>query len=340
MSAERVPSGRRRIAVLLVLAAAAVGVAALRISIGRAWAGDGWRIEFGWPSQAVAGFRLNAIAVASTVGASLAVSGLFLQGLLRNPLASPFVLGLSSGATLGLAISMWATVSLGAIAFEGLGSVVPAFLGAMATLAVVSLAGRRRGGLDPLTLVLAGVVVSSVCGALLMLVHHLLPPGTRGDLIAWTMGRIDEQPDLRLLAGAAAILAATLVAGTLFASSLDAALLGEEEARSIGVPLGRLRWMLLIGAGVLAAASVALAGPIAFVGLVAPHAARLLVGPAHRRLVPATALCGVVLLVGADAARQPIDLGAGRLPVGVLTAIVGGPAFLWLLHRGRLEGWS
>ncbi|MGA1393514.1 MAG: iron chelate uptake ABC transporter family permease subunit, partial [Phycisphaerales bacterium] len=85
---------------------------------------------------------------------------------------------------------------------------------------------------------------------------------------------------------------------------------------------------------------VAIAGPIAFVGLVAPHAARILVGPAPRWLVPASALCGVILLVGADVARQPIDLGAGRLPIGVLTAILGGPAFLWLLHRGRLEGWS
>ncbi len=90
----------------------------------------------------------------------------------------------------------------------------------------------------------------------------------------------------------------------------------------------------------LAASAVAIAGPIGFIGLIAPHAARLLVGVRHRLVVPATALCGVVLLVGADAARQPIDFGAGRLPVGVLTALLGGPAFLWLLHRGRLEGWS
>ncbi len=325
---------------LFVLLAVAIAVSLLRLSIGRLWTGDGWRLDLGMPDDAVAGFRMNALAVAATVGASLAISGLFLQGLLRNPLASPFVLGLSSGATLGLAIAMWFAVAFGFAPFVGLGSVVPAFFGAMATLAIVALAGRRRGGLDPITLVLAGVVVSSVCGALLMLVHHLLPPGTRGDLIAWTMGRIDEQPDHRLLVGAAAILTLAVVVAWTNSRSLDVALLGEDEARSIGLPLATLRWALLLGAGVLAASAVAIAGPIAFVGLVAPHAARILVGPAHRWLLPATVLCGAILLVGADVARQPIDLGAGRLPIGVLTAILGGPAFLWLLHRGRLEGWS
>ena len=340
MSGVRVASSGRRSAMIFALVAIALAIAMVRLAAGRVWTGDGWRLEFGMPESAVAGFRLNALAVASTVGASLAVSGLFLQGLLRNPLASPFVLGLSSGATLGLAVAMWLALAFGFAPFAGLGSVVPAFAGAMGTLAIVSLAGRRRGGLDPITLVLAGVVVSSVCGALLMLVHHLLPPGTRGDLIAWTMGRIDEQPDPRLLAGAATILVATVMLGWWLARSLDVALLGDDEARSVGLGLGAWRWGLLIGAGVLAASAVAIAGPIAFVGLVAPHAARILVGPAHRWLVPASALCGAILLVGADVARQPIDLGAGRLPIGVLTAILGGPAFLWLLHRGRLEGWS
>ncbi|MFZ9692151.1 MAG: FecCD family ABC transporter permease [Phycisphaerales bacterium] len=340
MSGVRVASEGRRSALVAVLVVMALATAGLRLSIGRIWTGDGWQLEFGLPGEAVVGFRLGAIAVASTVGASLAISGLFLQGLLRNPLASPFVLGLSSGATLGLAVAMWLALSFGFAPFAGLGTVVPAFAGAMGTLAIVALAGRRRGGLDPITLVLAGVVVSSVCGALLMLVHHLLPPGTRGDLVAWTMGRIDEQPDLRLLGGAAVIVAGAIAASWTLARSLDVAMLGEDEARSVGLGLSSWRWGLLLGAGLLAASAVAIAGPIAFVGLVAPHAARILVGPAHRWLVPASALCGVILLVGADVARQPIDLGAGRLPIGVLTAILGGPAFLWLLHRGRLEGWS
>ena len=263
MSGTRVASGRRRAVMLIVLALLAIAVAMLRFSIGRLWTGEGWRLEFGWPDHAVAGFRMNALAVASTVGASLAISGLFLQGLLRNPLASPFVLGLSSGATLGLAIAMWLAIAFGFSPFVGFGSVVPAFLGAMATLAVVALAGRRRGGLDPITLVLAGVVVSSVCGALLMLVHHLLPPGTRGDLVAWTMGRIDEQPDPRLLAGAAAILALSVAIAWINARSLDVALLGDEEARSVGLSIVSLRWALLVGAGVLAASAVPTAARLA-----------------------------------------------------------------------------
>jgi iron complex transport system permease protein len=329
---------RSGVAIALLVAGAAA-VVTLRLLIGRVWDGAAWAIELRWPSAEVLPFRLAAVASASIVGASLALSGLYLQVLLRNPLASPFVLGLSSGATLAIALSLAASVLLG-IAIPAAGSVVPAFLGAMATLGVVSLAGRRRGGLDPLTLVLAGVVVSSLCGALLLLVHHLLPLGVRGDLIAWTMGRIDERPDRGVLLTGAVIIGAGLLLGVLAARAMDVAGLGEEEAISVGLSLERLRWMLLVAAGLLAASAVAIAGPIGFVGLIAPHAARLLVGVRHRLVVPATALCGLILLVGADAARQPIDFGAGRLPVGVLTALLGGPAFLWLLHRGRLEGWS
>ena len=247
----RIPSPRRRLAALLGLAAVVAIAAGLRILIGRSWDSQGWRIEFAWPAAEVAGFRLGAVAVASTVGAALGISGLLLQTLLRNPLASPFVLGLSSGATLGLAAAMLAasTVGVGVGVGSGLGSVVPAFVGALATLAVVAVAGRRREGLDPLTLVLAGVVISSLCGALLMLVNHLLPPGTRGDLVAWTMGRIDEQPDPLLLGGTAAAVVAGLALGVVGADRLDVALLGEDEARSIGVPLGALRWAMLLGAG-------------------------------------------------------------------------------------------
>jgi iron complex transport system permease protein len=329
----------RRAFAMVLLVAAAAGVVLLRLLIGRAWDGGQWSIELGWPDPQVLPFRLNAVASAGIVGMSLGLSGLFLQVLLRNPLASPFVLGISSGASLGIAVSLAASIGLG-VALPAAGTVVPAFVGAMATLAAVSLAGRRRGGLDPLTLVLAGVVVSSLCGALLLVVHHLLPVGVRGDLITWTMGRIDERPEPGVLAAGAAVLAAGLLAGMLAAKALDVAGLGEEEAISVGLAISRLRWLLLAAAGLLAASAVAIAGPIGFIGLIAPHAARLLVGVRHRLVVPATALCGVVLLVGADAARQPIDFGAGRLPVGVLTALLGGPAFLWLLHRGRLEGWS
>jgi len=340
VTAGTIRSRRTRLAALAGLVAIAAAAAVLRVLIGRSWEPSGWRIELAWPAGEIVWFRLGAVAVASTVGASLATSGLLLQTLLRNPLASPFVLGLSSGATLGLAVAMLASTALGIGTLAGLGSVGPAFAGAIATLGVVSIAGRRREGLDPLTLVLAGVVISSLCGALLMLVNHLLPPGARGDLVAWTMGRIDEQPESVLLAATAAGCGVAILLGTLGGSRLDVALLGDDEARSIGVALGPLRWTMLLGAGLLAACAVAIAGPIAFVGLVAPHLARLLVGSGHRLLVLASAAAGAGLLLVADLVRQPIDLGAGRLPIGVLTALVGGPVFLLLLRRGRLEGWS
>lgn len=340
MSQATIRSARRRGVAMATLVLVVLAAAGLRLSIGRVWEDGGWRLELAWPSTQVAGFRLAAVAVASTVGVALATSGLLLQTLLRNPLASPFVLGLSSGATLGIAVAMLAATTLGLGVVGGLGSVVPAFAGAIATLAVVSIAGRRRQGLDPLTLVLAGVVISSICGALLMLVNHLLPPGARGDLVAWTMGRIDEQPEPWLLGATAAAGLAAVALATSGSARLDVAMLGDDEARSIGVALGPLRWSMLLGAGLLAALAVAIAGPIAFVGLVAPHLARLLVGAGHRRLVATSALAGAALLLVADVARQPIDLGAGRLPIGVLTALIGGPVFLSLLRRGRMEGWS
>ncbi len=233
----------RRAFAMVLLVAAAAGVVLLRLLIGRAWDGGQWSIELGWPDPQVLPFRLNAVASAGIVGMSLGLSGLFLQVLLRNPLASPFVLGISSGASLGIAVSLAASIGLG-VALPAAGTVVPAFVGAMATLAAVSLAGRRRGGLDPLTLVLAGVVVSSLCGALLLVVHHLLPVGVRGDLITWTMGRIDEQPEPGVLAAGAAVLAAGLLAGMLAAKALDVAGLGEEEAISVGLAISRLRWLL------------------------------------------------------------------------------------------------
>ncbi|MHC5024663.1 MAG: iron chelate uptake ABC transporter family permease subunit, partial [Planctomycetota bacterium] len=119
--------------------------------------------------------------------------------------------------------------------------------------------------------------------------------------------------------------------------AMDAATLGDDEARSVGLALGRLRLWLFALASILAAGTVVLAGPIAFVGLIAPHAARLLVGPHHTTLVLAAALGGVALVVGSDAARQGLDLGAGRMPIGVFTALIGGPLFIWLLLAGRRE---
>ena len=290
------------------------------------------------PPPGVALFRLTAIAVAVIAGSSLAVSGVLLQALLRNPLASPFILGISAGAGLGVMVAISLTYDPDAVTRPASSSQgLAALLGALAVLGIVYLLGQRRGWLDPVSLVLVGVIVSAICGALIMLLHHLGPTTglMQGKITRWMMGRIPEYPEPVTLIAAGGLAVVGGAAGMVMGRAMDAATLSDDEARSVGLALGPLRVGLFILAGALTAGAVALCGPIGFVGLIAPHAARLLVGPRHTPLVPAAALVGIVIMVGADAGRQAIELGAGRLPIGVLTALIGGPAFIWLLRTGR-----
>lgn len=321
----------RGLAVLCVFLA---GAALLRLAIGPA-GGDGGGLSLGFASGAILELRLTAVASAALLGAALSLSGLALQGLLRNPLASPFILGVSSGAGFGVTLALALPLALGLPAARFGGEVVGASAGALAAIVLVGwLGGARRGG-DPTTLVLTGVVAGAILSAGSMLVEQLVPFGMRGDLLSWMAGRLPELPSraaMLTLASSVAV-GATLLAAR--ARALDVACLSDEEAASSGVDLARLRFELFVVGGLLAAIAVAYAGPIGFIGLIGPHAARRLVGSHHRALVPASALAGAALLVGADLVRQAIDLGTGRLPVGVVTAIVGGPAFLWLLRRGR-----
>lgn len=329
---------------LLWILAAVVVLGALRLLTGRVPGIDGGvALTFGWPDDGVLGLRVTAVVAAFLVGGCLGLSGLSFQVLLRNPLASPWVLGVSAGAGLGIMVGQWAAAVGGGVAVVGAvllagHGVVGAALGTVASLLLVMWIGRRVGGFDPVSLVLAGIIVSATFAAIIMLLQHLVPHGVRDDLVTWMMGRIPWSMPVGIFIGAAVVLVIGCAGGLWASKGLDAACLGEDEARSIGVRLERLRWGLLVGGGVLAAVSVIVAGPIAFVGLVAPHAARRLVGARHRLLVPASVGTGAVMLLLAEAVRQVIDLGGGRLPIGVLTALVGGPAFLvLLLKRGRSE---
>ena len=320
-----------------ILLAALAAAAAARVAIGPVASDDGVHLAFGIASREILALRLDAVLSAGLLGATLGLSGLALQALLRNPLASPFVLGVSSGAGFGVALvlALAYTLSIPAVSFGG--EVGGAVAGSLVTLALVAWLGRAGEGHDPTTLVLSGVIVGAIFSAGSMLLEQLVPHGLRGDLLSWMAGRLPELPSRAAfwtLAAGAALGLAVLAAR---ASALDVAALSDDEARSAGVDLRALRRTLFIIGGVLAAIAVAYAGPIGFVGLVGPHIARRLVGARHASLVPASALAGAALLVAADAARQCIDLGTGRLPVGVVTALAGGPAFLWLLRRGR---WS
>ncbi|MDE0889925.1 MAG: iron ABC transporter permease [Phycisphaerales bacterium] len=315
-----------------------------RLLVGRSIDGAGdVLMTFGFPASEILMIRGSAATAAVLAGAGLGLSGLCFQVLLRNPLASPWVLGVSSGAGFGLMTATWMSLAGGMLG--GVGGLLLAFagmpaaaLGALLAIGVVWLLSRRLGTFDPVTLVLCGVIASATFGAGIMLLQHLVPNGVRGDLVSWMMGRIPEVSPGWLLATIGGLVIAGFGFGLRFASALDAACLTEDEARSVGVPVDRLRHGLLLSGGLLAAASVVLVGPIAFVGLLAPHAARLVVGPRHHLLVPGTVLAGAGVLLGADAVRQFIDLGGGRLPVGVVTSLVGGPVFLWLLlRRGSLS---
>jgi len=323
---------RRQAVGLLLLLMLAVIAAVLRLLVYRDLSGV---LTWSRPEADVAGLRWTAVAVAAIAGTALAVSGVLLQALLRNPLASPFILGISSGAALGVMTAMYLGYKLGWEALQGGTNTGPALVGAVITLAVVYLLGQRRGWLDPLSLVLIGVVVSAICGALIMFLHYLVPQGLKVDLVAWMMGHIPERIGRGglLLAGSMAI--AGMAVAVSMGRAMDAATLADDEARSVGLALGPLRVAMFLLAGALTSLAVSLAGPIGFVGLIAPHAARLLIGPRHGPLVLGAALLGAALLVGADVASQAINVATGRMPVGVFTALIGGPAFIWLLRSGR-----
>lgn len=330
---ECVTAARRSIlglCAMSLLLALAVGA---RLLLGR----GAESFVFGWPeSGTILALRVNAVSAALVAGGALGASGLLLQTLLRNPLASPFILGLSAGATLGMSVAVWASISYPAAAWllSG-GALLPAALGALSSLLLVILIGRRGGTLDALTLVLAGVIVSSLAGGLTLLVQHSLPIEMRGRIDLWLLGRIPEAGAGATLWVCGVVTAGGVALAWRMGRAMDAASLSDAEAISIGVNLPRLRLALLGVSALLAAAATALCGPLAFIGLVGPHMARLLCGARHRSLVAGSVMAGALLLLGADALRQVVDLGAGRLPIGVITAVLGSIAFLWLLRRFR-----
>ncbi len=215
----------------------------------------------------------------------------------------------------------------------------PALLGSIAALSLVYALSQRRGLVDPPTLVLIGVIVSIMCGAATMLVQHLMPDRGIG-ATRLLMGAISDEISWPQLAAVGGLALTGLLAGLWAGPAMDAAAMGDDEAISVGVPLPRLRLALFVLSGAMTAGAVVIAGPIGFVGLICPHLARLLTGrrsaaAGHRVLVLASAILGATLIVGADALVKSLDLASGRLPIGVLTALLGGPAFILLLRRTR-----
>jgi len=317
--------------VLGCLLAACVAASIIRLMIGPG------AIGLHWPdAPEILEIRIQRVAAGLTVGAALGLGGVLLQCLLRNPLASPDVIGLASGSGLGVMLAAYATFLVSQqIAPAGVNAGA-ALAGSLITLALVYSLAQRRGRVDPVGLVLIGVIVSILCGSATMLVQSLLPD--RGVAASrWLLGAINDDVQLRTIATIAAITLLTLLWSIAAGPRMDAASLGDDEARSVGVSLGRLRVQLFVASGVLAAGSVVLAGPVGFVGLVCPHLVRLLTGARHRTLAPGAALAGATLVVAADALVKVTDLGSGRLPITVLTSLIGGPMLIWMLRKDAVS---
>lgn len=291
-------------------------------------------------------YRIEIVLLASLVGAALGAAGAVCQAILRNPLADPYLLGVSSGATL-LSL-LWyvgalATISL---SLQAVGQQAFAFAGATLSIGLVLLIASRRGRVEPVTLILVGVIVNAVNGSLYLLIYFRHPEiVSRGGVFTFLVGGIQTNLTRQQESLAAACVAAGWFIVFYLAGQLNVAPLGEAEAEALGVRIQRLRWAGLVVASVMTASVVAISGPIGFVGLVCPHLARLIVGSDQRRLLPAATALGAVLLALADAATRFLSREAlfrSQMPVGVLTGLLGGPFFLLLLwqSRRRTEGTS
>jgi iron complex transport system permease protein len=268
-------------------------------------------------------------------GAGLSVAGVVFQALLRNPLAEPYVLGVSSGAGVGAALA----IVLG-IAAAGVWTLpCMAFAGALATILLVySLARTPAGTVPAPTLLLSGVIVNAVLGSLLMFVVSIAPSEKLHSVVWWLLGSV-QILDGGLLRLAAGIVVVGIGAIVVFARDLNLMALGEEPASHLGLNVERARLGFFLVASLITGATVAACGMIGFAGLIVPHTMRLILGPDHRRLVLASALAGGTFLVLADVAARTL-LAPREIPIGVVTALMGGPFFLVLLRRKKSAYWN
>ncbi|GAA3661111.1 FecCD family ABC transporter permease [Microbacterium marinilacus] len=343
ISAE-VPAGHRRLTAI-VLVGAVLTALVLSVAVGSVTISPGRVVSVilshvsPWPmptdaseveARIVWEFRLPRALLGFVVGAALAVAGAVLQAVVRNPLADPYVFGVSSGASAAAVCVL--TLAAGAFSFVSVP--LAAFLGALATTLVVFALAQRRGRVTPGRLVLAGVAMSYLLSAVTSyLVLRATLPGQSnvGQVLSWLSGSLAaaDWGDLGIPA-VVLVLATTLL--VLLARVLNALLIGDETATSVGIDVARMRLVLFIVTSLLVGVVVAVSGAIGFIGLVVPHAARMVVGSDHRWVLPVSALAGGLLLVVVDIAARLI-IAPSELPVGLLTAAIGAPFFLWMLRR-------
>jgi len=328
---------RRADSVIAALGAAALAAIVLSLATGPAAVSLGQVLDAlagrgaeGTPAETaeriVLSLRLPRALLGCLVGGALSSSGVAFQALLRNPLADPYILGVSAGAAVG---ALCAALLLPGDAFLPLPFC--AFLGAVLAASAVFLLARRRSGVSRERLILMGVIVGAFLNALIMLMVALAPPGRIPGAVYWLMGDLGLGTPRRV-----GLLLPYVAAGTavlfLLSRGLDLMLLGDDAAFQAGLPVEKVKAATYVTASLLAGSVVAVSGLIGFVGLIVPHGARVLIGSGHRRLVPAAFLLGGTFLILADIAARTVS-PSGELPVGAVTALSGAPFFLYLLRR-------
>lgn len=285
--------------------------------------------------RAILSLRLSRLLMGLMTGSALAASGVVFQALLRNPLAEPYVLGVSGGAGLGATVSILATSGV----FLAFGLPVSAFAGALLTLLLVyGIAARGSGGQPSVySLVLSGVIVSSICSSIIMFLVSTASVEGMHNVIWWMLGSLQPVSSFQQLVSGGLVLGA-LAGIWLLSPRLNVLALGRDLAHYQGIHANRVMVTGLLLATLLAAVAVSLSGMIGFVGLIVPHVMRAWFGPDHRRLVPLTALAGGTFLVLSDAVARTI-LAPLEIPVGVVTALAGGPFFLMILQGRMKQAW-
>jgi len=288
-----------------------------------------------WQRAVLLSVRLPRVALAASTGAGLATAGAVMQSLFRNPMADPGVIGVSSGAALGAVVALYAGAGLAST------FIVPfaAFAGALGAAALVYALATSRGRTPVMTLLLAGVAVSGIAGALVSFVLSLsLADWEVGrHMLGWLMGSLEGRSWSHVAMSTPVVLIGSIWLAT-YARDLDALITGEESALSVGVDVPKVKRALLILSSLVTGATVAVTGIVGFVGLMVPHIVRLVTGPRHGLLVPASFLTGGIFVVWADVVCRVAP--ASDLRLGVVTALTGGPFFLWLLVRHQSRGRS
>ncbi|KQW45205.1 heme ABC transporter permease [Nocardioides sp. Root1257] len=280
--------------------------------------------------------RFPRVVMAALAGASLATAGALMQGVFGNPLAEPGVVGVSAGAAVAAAAAI-----VFELTFAGTWTIaICAFVGGLVTTTLVYAMSRDGGRTEVVTLVLTGIAINAMTSAGLAFLMFLGDTQAREEIVFWTLGSLNGSRWQYV--GVVLPMAVVGIAAAMFlAPKLDLLALGDRAARHVGVDVERLRMSTIVVVAVLTAAAVAFCGIISFVGLIVPHLIRMVAGPGHRLLVPASALGGAVLLVLADLWARTL-VAYADLPIGMLTALVGGPFFFWLIRRARRTagGWA